>query len=254
MSNSCSRIDSLAAPYVDGELADADRDAVERHTRLCPPCRARLAAERAARELVRNRRTDLAGDHAPADLTGRCAALRGHAVPVAATARGWWRRARAMVVAASLVLIVGAAFLYRATESSGRLLAAQLTADHVKCFIIADVTGQHDDAAEVHRAMEASFGWNVHLPADPAEAQLSLIGSRLCLYSGGRVAHIMYRYRGRPVSVFMLPRTSRPDQLVDVMGHEAAIWSTGDRTFVLIAAESRSDMARMVAFVRGALR
>ncbi len=254
MSNSCSRIDSLATPYVDGELADADRDAVERHARLCPPCRSRLAAEQAARELVRNRRSDLAGEHAPVDLAGRCAALAEPGATAAAPTRARWRRARALALAASLALVVGAAFLYRASESSGRLLAAQLTADHVKCFIIADVTGQHEDAAEVHSAMEASFGWNVHLPADPAEAQLSLIGSRLCLYSGGRVAHIMYRYRGRPVSVFMLPRTSRPDQMVDVMGHEAAIWSTGDRTFVLIAAESRPDMARMVAFVRAALR
>jgi anti-sigma factor RsiW len=83
---------------------------------------------------------------------------------------------------------------------------------------------------------------------------LSLVGSRLCLYSGGRVAHIMYRYRGRPVSVFMLPGTTRPEQMVEVMGHEAAIWASDGRTFVLIATEPEPDVKRMVSFVRSALQ
>jgi hypothetical protein len=51
----------------------------------------------------------------------------------------------------------------------------------------------------------------------------------------------------------MLPRTQRSEQLVEVLGHEAAIWSVGDRTFVLIAREARSEVERMAAFVHAAL-
>ena len=38
------------------------------------------------------------------------------------------------------------------------------------------------------------------------------------------------------------------------MGHQAAIWSVGDRTFVLIAREPRDEVERMTSFVHAALR
>ena len=37
-------------------------------------------------------------------------------------------------------------------------------------------------------------------------------------------------------------------------GHQAAIWSVGNRTFVLVAREPRAEVERMTAFVHGALR
>ena len=79
---------------------------------------------------------------------------------------------------------------------------------------------------------------------------LELVGSRPCLYGEGKVAHIMYRHNGRPVSLFMLPRTAREDQIVDVLGHECVIWSVDDRTFVLVARESRADVTRLASFVQ----
>jgi len=64
----------------------------------------------------------------------------------------------------------------------------------------------------------------------------------------------MYRHNGRPVSLFMLPHTSKSDQLIDVLGHEAAIWSVGDRTFVLVAREARSEVERLASFVHRTLQ
>ena len=64
----------------------------------------------------------------------------------------------------------------------------------------------------------------------------------------------MFRHDGHGVSVFMLPKTTRPEQFVDVMGHEAAIWSVGGRTFVLIAREPRADVERMASVVQAAMR
>jgi hypothetical protein len=63
----------------------------------------------------------------------------------------------------------------------------------------------------------------------------------------------MYRHHGRPVSVYMIPKMTRSDAVVDVMGHEAAIWSSGGRTFVLVAREPEADVARMTAFIQTAL-
>jgi hypothetical protein len=38
------------------------------------------------------------------------------------------------------------------------------------------------------------------------------------------------------------------------MGHQAAIWSVGNRTFVLIAREPRAEVERMTSFVHTAFR
>jgi anti-sigma factor RsiW len=102
--------------------------------------------------------------------------------------------------------------------------------------------------------MASHFGWTLHLPADPEQAGLELVGARPCLYGEGRVAHLMYRHHGVPVSIFMLPRSIRPQELLEVMGHEAAVWTVGQRTFVLVAQEPRDEVERMASYVQASLR
>ena len=72
-------------------------------------------------------------------------------------------------------------------------------------------------------------------------------------------AHLVYRHHGQPLSVFMLPQLARPGrsgnaaEMVDVLGHEAAVWSQDGRTFVLVAREPGPEMARVVSVVQAAL-
>jgi anti-sigma factor RsiW len=243
-------------PYVDGELPAADVMWVDEHAAVCPPCRARIAAERAVRDLMRTRQTDLQGS-APAELRARCAALASHgAPPVAAAAPRVPLTARLVPVAlaATLVLIVGGAFLYRMTQISTRVMAAELTADHLKCAVINSIAGTTQSDAVVKSSMASRFGWHAELPEHPEEAGLELVGARPCLYGEGAVAHIMYRHEGSTVSVFMLPRSHRPQQHLGLLGHQAAIWSTGDRTFVVIARKSREELERIAAFIHDTLR
>jgi len=102
--------------------------------------------------------------------------------------------------------------------------------------------------------MASTFDWNVNLPDESGQGTLNLVGSRPCLYGEGKVAHIMYTYNGQPVSLFMLPRETRASELVQVFGHQARIWSEGDRTFVLVARESAAEMEHMAALVRTTIR
>jgi hypothetical protein len=74
------------------------------------------------------------------------------------------------------------------------------------------------------------------------------------LYGEGKIAHIMYRHNGRPLSLFMLPRTERPEQLVETLGHECAIWSSADRTFVLVSRETRADVERLADYIQASMR
>jgi hypothetical protein len=101
--------------------------------------------------------------------------------------------------------------------------------------------------------MLSSFDWRMHMPTDASRAGLELVGARPCLYGEGKIAHIMYRHEGRPLSLFMLPDTDRAQELVEVFGHEAAIWCVNHRTFVLIAREPKQDVERLAAFVQSSL-
>jgi len=279
----CQRIDRFVTPYIDRELPDADRRMVDEHLGLCAPCHSRVAAEQAVRNLVRARQLELHHAEAPPSLHAKCAEIaagleiagslkiagspKAHAAAAPGTlaprtlAPGtlapritWTSRLAPFAMAASLVVVVGGAFLYQATHRSARVMAAQLAADHVKCFAMNAALGTHEMPSAVEGTMLSSFDWRMHLPSDPARAGLELVGARPCLYGEGKVAHIMYRHEGRPVSLFMLPNTERAQGFVEVLGHEAAIWCVNNRTFVLVSREPRQDVERLASFVQSSLR
>jgi anti-sigma factor RsiW len=249
----CWSIDPLVTPYVDGELAALDRRTVEQHIRVCAPCRARIATEQAVRDLVGASRSALTAGCAPVGLRARCTAAG--VPPVPGPRVGTWRATLApLALAATLAIIVGGAFLYPLTGRSTRVMAAELTIDHMKCFLLNAALGTHDTEAAVEGTLAAGFDWRGQLPDRPEQAGLELVGERTCLYGKGRVAHIMYRHEGRPVSVFMLPDDFRQAGVVDVLGPRAAIWSVGNRTFVLVAREPQEEIERMASFVQASFR
>jgi hypothetical protein len=124
----------------------------------------------------------------------------------------------------------------------------------MKCFALNAVLGTHQSPETVQSSMASSFGWNMRLPLGPEREGLELVGSRPCLYGEGRIAHIMYRHNGQPLSLFMLPRTERPEQFIETLGHECAIWSSADRTFVLVSRENRADVERLAEYVHASMR
>src|SRR5580765_2598212 len=261
----CKTIDPLITPYVDGDIDAAGRMRVDTHVGACPPCHSRVSAERAVRDVVRTRRTGIAADTAPDALRARCTALGAAAAISAGASTGAravtkspsFRRAiKPLAIAAGVVLAAGGVFVYQATDRSTRLLAAELTADHVKCFgVVNSLVGTNANAAAVEQVMADVFGWQMHVP-EPTGEGLELVGARPCLYARGKAAHLMYRHHGQPLSVFMLPQLTRPgkhDETVEVMGHEAAVWSKDGRTFVLVANESEPEMQRVVSVVRASL-
>ena len=250
----CQHVDVLATPYVDGEISQADRELVDRHMRACGGCRGRVRAEQAIRALMRDRRPALSSE-VPAALRARCAATaRLSASPSGAVAI-WRAHLMPLALAASLVLIVAGSFVYELTAHSTQVMAAELTADHLKCFrVLNNVFGTRHDAPAVESSMASRFDWPMQLPEHPERAGLELVGSRPCLYGEGMVAHIMYRHHGNPVSLFMLPNTARTQELVEVLGHEAKIWCVGNRTFVLLSRQSKPEIEQLASFVQAGLQ
>jgi hypothetical protein len=79
---------------------------------------------------------------------------------------------------------------------------------------------------------------------------LKLVDVRRCLSSEGRVAHLMYMWRGEPLSVYVLPRALGRARTMDSMGHQTAIWSAHGRTYVVLATGHPQDFDRIVGYVK----
>ncbi len=260
----CSRIDALVTPFVDGELPESEIQAVAGHLSACPLCRAKVAAEESIRALIHERRRELCG-YAPSALKARCAKLAAgqpgtsRVLPMPARAErpaaqsGWRLRLMPLGIAAALFLIVGT-LVYQATSSSSRVLAAELTADHEKCFRLNKLLGTHDTAEGIERSMASYFGWHMQMPNLDEHQDISVVGSRPCLYGEGTTAHIMFRQNGEPVSLFMLKGTPRASEVVEVFGHKCRIWSEGERTFVLVARSSTVPLDEVAAVMRTSIK
>jgi anti-sigma factor RsiW len=254
----CQDLDPLFAPYADGDVAADDRASVEAHLERCPPCRERVAEQRTVRAVLVAQRPTLracASEHLRARCAayGRSAARRPFPFGLSGAARRWLP----LSVAATLVLAVAGAFLFGLNDRV-QALAAQLTLDHVTCFQFAPERLGHADALTASRDWMAKQGWPIAIPASSASAQLELLGIRRCSMSTGRVAHLMYKWRGEPLSVFVVPRTIRrmsdQQELVEKFGHEAVMWTEGDRTYVVLSRARPADLAAVVGYVRANAR
>lgn len=249
----CRDLDPLFAPYADGEGVAADRAAVESHLDRCPPCRENVAEQRTVRAAVAACRPSLRAS-APDELRARCAAHartapRRRSVAGRLAERPWIP----LSLAATLIIAVAAAFIIGVNDKV-EAIAAQLTLDHVKCFQFAPERLKHIDAATAAHQWAEKQGWAIEVPASSQSAGLELLGVRRCAMSSGRVAHVMYMWRGHPLSMFVVPRAINgvPDrqEFVEKFGHEAVIWSGKDRTYVLLARARPSELAPVIGYVR----
>jgi anti-sigma factor RsiW len=240
---SCKEIEPLVTPYVDGEVGAADRTIVAAHLERCPSCRLQAEREAAARIVVRARARVLVAPPPPAGLRARCAAhAQASARPTAWRPLPW---AVAALAGAAAILLV------TLTSRSATVLAAQLTVDHIKCFEFVGENG--GDAHVLEAKLENRFGWHLIVPPGSPAAGLKLLTARRCFYADGKVAHLMYRHHDRPVSLFVLPDTTRvPDEL-RLMGHQVVMWSSNRRSYVLIGRESRADLEQLAAYVKTSL-
>ena len=84
--------------------------------------------------------------------------------------------------------------------------------------------------------------------------QLELLGIRRCLSTEGLTAHLMYKWRGQPLSVYVLnskhPRVGPVPQLVERLGQEEIIWSKGDRTYAIVTRGHPSDIEHVALYVQ----
>ena len=252
----CGELDERLTPYVDGEAAPAARRAVAGHLAACPPCQQHADAEVAARDLLHKQRAALTA-RAPESLRVQCAALQS-SIGIRQSARlrqGFGaqaiRRWAPLSLAATIVLAVAGVFVFGLNDRV-EALAASLAVDHVKCFKVSG--GGHVDAPAAEKTWLADQGWAVVVPpASPAE-QLTLVHVRRCFSTDGRAAHMMYSWRGAPVSLYVLPENIGRDQVVQKVGQQAVIWCANNRTYAVVAEGQPKDLTPIVTYMKAHVR
>ncbi len=250
----CRRTAERLTRYVDQTLPPDERVQVDQHLGKCPPCRDVASDEAAGRAVLRDcaarLRHPFAAGAVPPGLRSRCEEL---ARAQCMAARGSWRATLLPVALATLlILFTGAAIFSLASQRSNALLAAQLTADHSRCFRRLPAQAASLDAGEVEAMLDARYGWDVHVPPSSDADELRLVQGKRCLfYMDGGIPHLLYRTNGQDVSLFVLEGANRKDADVTTMGHRARIWSRGANTFVLVSSASGPDVDRAAGYVRG---
>src|SRR5690606_23628513 len=116
-------------------VSAAEKASIERHLAACAPCRASAEVEQAGRELLQARAAQLRETPLPPGLRTRCEALIRERTTVAPPL-SWRSRLVQAGLMAALVIAVGAAVLLLGANRSEALLAAQINADHDRCFRI----------------------------------------------------------------------------------------------------------------------
>lgn len=245
----CDDLDAHLTPFVDGEDAADTHRAVTAHLTACPPCRRHADDESAARQLVHEHRDELRVQ-APSALRARCTRLQA---PQSAPARSFAvRRWLPLSLAATLVLAVAGVFLF-GLNNPVEALAASLALDHVKCFKVGD-SASPADASAAERRWEHDEGWAIVVPKTTPSEQLTLVSVRHCVSTDGRTAHLMYRWRGAPLSLYVLPEDAGRTGVVTKMGQDAIIWSANRRTYAVVSAAPPQELSEIVDYMKANAR
>jgi anti-sigma factor RsiW len=255
----CRDLDERLTPYVDGEDTPSAHHQVDAHLSACAPCQDAARDESSARELVRAHREALCA-HAPEALRARCAAglqlpasgSQASGVQAAGSRRSFVRKWAPLSLAATLVLAIGGVFVL-GLNNRVEALAASLAVDHVKCFKVSGTAGQ----AEPH-ASEAEWqqdqGWPIAVPDAAPSQGLKLVDVRRCFTSDGRAAHMMYTWRGEPLSVYVLQGEAGHDRLVRKIGAQAVIWCANRRTYAVVSSDASRDLTPIVDYMRARVK
>lgn len=236
----CDEVEALAAPYADGEVGPGERADVARHLEACAPCRCGAAAERLARQAVREHAGALMAE-APGALRVRCASSAPHRPAV------WSLRRTPLAIAATLVLAVAGAIVYSTVVNPPVAVAAQLALDHLKCFALFDQPAALDPV-DIRETLRSRYGWDVAVPDADAIGDLSLVGGRRCVYLDGSVVHLLYKQGRVPVSVFVLPPgETLPRHDIEALGYAGVAFRRAGRTWVVLAREAPAEVEKLAA-------
>jgi anti-sigma factor RsiW len=221
--------------YVDGELSASESADFERSLSACPECRRRLEAARAMSGLLR----DLPAEPAPDLLRAR---VERELRAIASRPR---ERMRWSAMAASIVVALGIGWLGGVLSLQGGRESDELVAGYLRVALGAhavDVASSDRHTVKPWFAGKIDYAPPVH---DLTAVGFPLVGGRLDVVDGRKVAVLVYRRNQHWVALTLWPAASTdatPAALTQRDGFALAEWRHGGFEMRAVADLTPADM------------
>ena len=231
----CPTCEATVDAYVDGELSASESADFERSLAACPECRRRLEAARALSGLLR----ELPAEPAPDLLRARVdRELRA----IASRPR---ERMRWTAMAASIVVALGIGWLGGVLSLQGGREADELMASYLRVSLGAhavDVASSDRHTVKPWFAGRVDYSPPVH---DLTAVGFPLVGGRLDIVDGRKVAVLVYRRNQHWVALTLWPASSTDATAATVTrrdGFALAEWRHGGFEMRAVADLTPADM------------
>jgi anti-sigma factor RsiW len=257
--------DETIGAYVDGELPDAERLAIEAHLASCPAC-ATLAADL---RRMRQRLFEAGPAIMPATLGPRIrAALREEASLTttdqatyqdnaqnnATSPRSDWRRyagiAAALMITAVLSSVATRQFDNRQTLPA--IIEHDLMTAHLRALTQdGGIQVASSDSHTVRPWFAGKVDFSPDTP-DLAAQGFNLVGGRLDIVDGRRVGAVIYKRRKHLIDVFAWPdnkQTAQPPVSQSRRGYSFVNWAKGGITYWAVSDLDPEELKRLASLL-----
>jgi anti-sigma factor RsiW len=247
----CPTCEAMVDAYVDRELPPSECIAFERAVEICPDCRQRLDTARRLSALLRELPVEPAPDllHAriERELRTISGATRTHPQP------NTWRWS---AMAASLVVAIGIGWLGASVVGQGAREADQLVAGYMR--VSASDTGVEVASSDRHTVKPWFAGRIDYAPPvhDLGAEGFPLIGGRIDVVDGRKLAMLVYRYNNHRIALTLWPSSSAGNvapSLTQRDGFALVGWRHGSFEMRAVADTSPSRMISFAAAVDRAI-
>jgi len=253
----CNDANLLVHAYLDNELGAGDSVQLSRHLADCPNCTALLERQEQLRNLLRRVAPQY---RLPDAMRARAIAALPASTAASATSRQrslrHWR-ALPTALAASVLLLVGAGLgvVWQRQETDLQTLTTDVLSNHLRSLQAQHLT---DVATSDQHTVKPWFDGKLDFSPqvrDLAANGFVLVGGRLDVLHGQRVAAIVYRRRLHAINLFQWPGAeadSAPASVDAGDGFTATHWTQDGMDYWAVSNLGRGEMAAFAVAFRQA--
>ncbi|HEY6980407.1 anti-sigma factor [Reyranella sp.] len=243
----CATCEAMVDVYLDGEMAAADCVEFERALESCPECRKRLDEARALSAMLRELPAEPAPDLLRARIERELRAIAGRSRPAVVMPRA---SLRWTAMAAGLVVAVSIGWLGGSLSTQGSRDADELVAGYLRVASSehpVDVVSSDRHTVKPWFAGKIDYSPPVH---DLTTEGFPLLGGRIDIFDGRKVAVLVYRHNQHKVALTLWPAGSGNGVPADIAQRDGFVLAQWRRDGFEFRAVSDIEPAEMTAFVK----
>lgn len=258
----CSEIERLVDPWLDGEFDGTDQAELEGHLEACPHCRDTAEERGRMRALLRAKLREAMGEGTPAGTAP--AALRQRvAAALDRPHRPLWRRVLAPVPLATLAAAAAGVMVVLASHAGTDSLVEEAVMKHARDLPL-DLSAATVGPDAISAALAHVLEFNPRPPRFEAEG-VRLVGARAAHLGDRPCAYIRYQAPRGQMGLFIVADSGRHLGLGDMVGigspavrvlnargYNVAVWRENEMIYSLVSDLDATDLTRLVDTARRA--